>query len=157
MVQELTNAHPYIGMPTTDTQFIVSTGSRQWGTIRAGGPCKDDYKRIVIEHAPKGNAYVKLQKAAAASFLAASADVGFFIECTGSWRSCQTAHILYAQDPNRYAPADKGAHMRGLAIDVTTVYPAPKQKAIHDALLKRGWHQARPDDEPWHYSFGLQV
>jgi hypothetical protein len=45
-----------------------------------------------------------------------------------------------------------GLHCQALAIDVST--SLLNQDQIRRALLKRGWTQSRPDDEPWHYSFG---
>lgn len=158
MALTLTNGQPFVGMPAEDTLFIVlKVNGDPWGQIRCGGPCRDDYKRIEVAHAPDGHAYVKLQHAALESFQAACKAVGFWIETTGTWRSCELAHDLYAKDPHRYAPPDKGAHMRGLAIDVTTAYGPYRRYRIRKELKYRGWHQARPDDEPWHFSFGLQV
>lgn len=151
----------YIGMPPTDTRFLVfRTGTADpkdvWGEIRCGGPCQDDYGRIKV-HVQDAQHFLKLQQAAINSIVAAEAKLKFPIICTGSWRSCTTAHALFAQDPQRYAPPDKGAHMRGLAIDVNQLLPKLKLEAIDKALLARGWHKARPDDEPWHMSFGIQV
>lgn len=155
---KLTRGHPFVGMPAHDTQFeVMRWGGKSWGVIRCGGECRDDYRRITIAHSKDGAATVKLQQAAVESFLAASADVGHFIHCTGSWRACADQARYYASDRVRYAPPNATAHTRGLAIDVTTAYPAAQQVAIREALLKRHWHQARPDDEPWHYSFGIQV
>jgi LAS superfamily LD-carboxypeptidase LdcB len=150
----------FIGMPPIDTKFLVfRTGTQDpkdvWGEIRCGGPCKDDYGRIKV-HVQDAQHFLKLQQAAIESIQAAEAKLHFSIICTGSWRSCSTAHALFAQDPQRYAPPDKGAHMRGLAIDVNQLLPKLKLAAIDKALLARGWHQAR-SDEPWHYSFGIQV
>jgi hypothetical protein len=142
----------YVGMPDVNRIFTVG----HWGEIRCGGPCKDDYARIQVDTRHAGG-LVKLQKAALESFQNAEQELGYEIELTGSWRSCSTAHLLYARDSARYAPPDKGAHMRGLAIDVTTAYSVVKKKEILAALAKRHWHQARPTDEPWHHSFGIQV
>jgi hypothetical protein len=143
----------YVGMPPTDRRFAVMVDSHQ-REIRCGGPCRDNYFRIVI-HDEQGQ-IVKLQRAAWESFAAAESYLGFQIVLTGSWRSCAYQRELYAKDHARYAPPDKTAHCRGLAIDVSTALPPHHQTAIRSALTARGWHQARPD-EPWHYSFGIQV
>jgi hypothetical protein len=160
-VTTLTNMNPFIGMPISDTTFDVRSGERLWGEIRCGGACKDDYGRIVVESSPNGQHSVKLQRAAWDSFEAACKAVGFWIQTTGTWRSCELQESLFNSDPpasmQRYAPPPKTAHTRGLAIDVTTAYGPFKRRKIRKALLNRSWHQARPDDEPWHYSFGIKV
>jgi hypothetical protein len=144
----------YVGMPPVDKVYTVG----EWGRIRCGGRCKDDYARIrLYDQPPQGGSPIKLQAAALASFKAAEKAVGFTIVLTGSWRACSYQRELYAADESRYAPPDKTAHCRGLAVDVSTALSAPKQKKLCAALLARGWHQARPTDEPWHYSFGIQV
>jgi hypothetical protein len=155
-MQTLTNNDPYEGMPSQDTEFKVVSGEREWGVIRCGGPCRDDYRRIDV-HVQDAQHFLKLQRPAIDSIEAAEKALGFSVLCTGSWRSCETATLLYRRDPNRYAPPSKGAHMRGLAIDVNQNLSDVKLAKIDKALKNRGWHQARPDDEPWHYSFGLQV
>jgi hypothetical protein len=150
------------GCHRSTPRFIVSSGERQWGEIRCGGVCKDDYARIKLWG--NGQVQYKLQNAALVSLLDANEDIArrlhrkeFTTQLTGSWRSCDTAHDLFARDPSRYAPPDKGAHMRGLAIDVTTAYATEIQHVIRTVLGNHSWHQARPDDESWHFSFGIQV
>ena len=126
----------------------------EYGTIHYGGVCKDNYQNIVLFH-QNGGQTVKLQKPAMDSFKAASVKVKG-IPLTGSWRSCAYQAQLYASDSNRYASPNGTAHTRGLAIDVSTAISFLKKRAIHRALTARGWHQARAD-EPWHYSFGVNV
>jgi LAS superfamily LD-carboxypeptidase LdcB len=150
----------FVGMPSVDTRFVVPrTGTKDpkdsWGEIRCGGPCKDDYARIKV-HTQDAQHFLKLQQAAINSIVAAEAKLKFPIICTGSWRACGTQTQLFAQDPQRFANPDKTAHTRGLAIDVNQLLPKLKLTGIDKALKARGWHQAR-DDEPWHYSFGIQV
>jgi len=135
----------YDGMPPTATSFTVGTG-----VIFCGGPCKDDYANI--ESATILGQSVKLQKPAMDSFIAAANEVKG-IKLSGSWRSCVAQTSYYNSDPNRYAPPNVTAHVRGLAIDVDT---GGSQTALHTALSKRGWFQARAD-EPWHYSYGIKV
>jgi hypothetical protein len=148
----------FVGMPAAERTFTVpKAGGGSWGRIICGGRCQDNYARIVIyNQPPAGGAPVKLQKAPMDSFRAAEADVGFVIALTGSWRSCAYQRELYNDDPSRYAHPDTTAHCRGLAIDVSQSLSLTRRAAIHKALTSRGWHQARAD-EPWHYSFGIQV
>jgi hypothetical protein len=87
------------------------------------------------------------------SFRSAETECGPIV-CTGTWRPCSLQTALYAKDSSRYAPPASTAHCRGLAIDVSMAQSAGKLKKVHDALMSRHWHQARPD-EPWHYSMGL--
>lgn len=142
----------YDGMPPTDRTYDVG----RWGEIRCGGPCRDDYGRIVIYHQSPAR-YVKLQKAAIESLKDAEQDVRQKIWVTGSWRSCSLQRQLRASDPSRFADPNETAHTRGLAIDVSQNQTGSDLRAIHKALISRWWFQARPSDEPWHYSFGIQV
>jgi len=138
----------YVGMPASPTSFKFGTG-----VIFAGGTCKDNYGNV--EEATILGQSLKLQKAAMDSFIGAANEVGG-IRLTGSWRSCEAQTRYYNSDPNRYAPPDKTAHCRGLAIDVATDQGAEKLADIKGALSKRGWFQARAD-EPWHWSAGIRV
>jgi hypothetical protein len=155
-VEELTNTDPFVGMPDRDRRFLVRSGEREWGEIRCGGACKDDYRRINVYPQDRQH-FVKLQAAAIESWKAAEKALGFTIVTTGSWRACATQAALFAQDSHRFAHPKDTAHTRGLAVDVSMNLGAAKLAKVHKALLNRSWHQARPDDEPWHYSFGLQV
>lgn len=153
----------FVGMPPTDRTFVVPrTGTMdpkdRWGEIRCGGPCKDDYARINI-HVQDAQHFLKLQQAAINSIEAAEAQLKFKVICTGSHRSCATQAALFKTNTpsnQRFANPNTTAHTRGLAIDVNQDLPKLKLSAIHDALIARHWHQAR-SDEPWHYSFGIQV
>lgn len=86
------------------------------------------------------------------------------IPLTGSLRTCEQQARLYALNgkdgnpPNRYAPPTVGVHTHGLAIDVHTGWLAALFRvgvSIRRVLSRRGWNQSRPDDEPWHFSFGV--
>ena len=144
----------YVGMPPTDR--IISI--KPYGKIRCGGVCRDDYARIkTITDPPRSGRIVTLQQAALLAFRDAEAAVGFTIEVTGTMRSCAYQAHLYASDPHRFAAPNTTAHCRGLAIDVSQSMSKTKLKAIGRALKARRWYQARPVDEPWHYSFGIQV
>ncbi len=146
-----------------------------YGVIhRVDGVCKDDYENLrVYNQPPEGGAPIILQQPAMKSFKAAEAAYGerkwrpFMhmpkrivgpsrtfrpIHLTGSIRSCATQARLYASDKSRYAPPWVGVHPHGLAIDVDTGY---LNRIIRNILLNHGWRQSRPDDEPWHFSFGV--
>jgi hypothetical protein len=148
----VSTAPVYIGMPPGEREFRT-----EFGSIICGGRCRDDYARIEIYHQVPGQRWVRLQRPALDSFREAENKLGFAIFLTGSSRTCELQTALYMGDQNRFAHPDKTAHCRGLAIDVSTSMSQAKQTAIRRALKNRGWHQSRPDDEPWHHSFGLAV
>lgn len=138
------------------------------GVIHYGGACKDDYPNIELyDQPPKGGSPVKLQAAALRAFRNAEQDFaprywskkrraeGRPIVLTGSWRSCAYQAELYDRDSSRYADPDVTGHTRGIAIDVSTAQP--RQGRIKRVLKKNGWTQTRPDDEPWHWSYGVTV
>jgi hypothetical protein len=80
---------------------------------------------------------------------------GRSILLTGSWRSCELQKQLHDSDPRRFADPNGSLHPQGLAIDVST-----KQAdfdVAHAALAAVGWKRARPDDEPWHHSWGFNA
>lgn len=130
----------------------MATMETKYGRIFYGGPCEDDYPNMELYH-QRPDRVVKLQRPAIKSLKAAEERVGRDILLTGTgWRSCSLQAELYASDSNRYADPDVTLHTRGLAIDVSTEILNKKIKA---ALLDLGWHQVRPDDEPWHFSFRL--
>jgi LAS superfamily LD-carboxypeptidase LdcB len=143
----------FVGMPPTERTFAV----HPWpGRIICGGVCKDDYGRIVTKHyGTNDRLVVTLQRAAMDSFLDACEKIGPIV-LTGSWRSCAQQTDLWRSDKSRFAPPNTTAHVRGLAIDVSTATSAKQHEIITRALLARGWHQARAD-EPWHFSFGIEV
>lgn len=139
------------GMPSTDT--ILEVG--RFGKIRIGGPCRDDYLRIVVDGRHAGG-LVKLQAAAMDSFHDAEKALGFEIILTGSWRACADQAALYRKDSARYADPDKTGHTRGICVDVSTALGRWRLHKIEQALGARHWHRARTD-EPWHWSFGCWV
>lgn len=141
----------YDGMPPTDRVYETA-----FGAIRAGGACRDDYDRIIPWQNRAGQ-ILRIQKPAARSLEDAERRLGFAVRVTGAHRTCEQQEAYYASDPNRYAPPDKTAHPRGLAIDVDTRLGVLRRARLKRALRARGWHQARPDDEPWHWSYGIEV
>jgi hypothetical protein len=74
---------------------------------------------------------------------------------TGSWRSCALQAQLHDQDPDRFASENGSLHPQGLAIDVSTIQHDFAK--AHQALSDVGWKRARPDDEPWHHSWGFDA
>lgn len=146
----------------------------EFGLIYYGGTCKDDYANMTIYDQGGGKQIVELQGPAMRSFKAAQ--VGYakksgwskdrirknpdgrpIIILPGSKRSCATQRRLYASDPNRYANPNVTGHTRGLAIDVSQNQTAKDLANIKEALMNHGWNRVRPDDEPWHYSFFVEV
>jgi hypothetical protein len=80
---------------------------------------------------------------------------GRSILLTGSWRSCRFQEELHARDPDRFADPDGSLHPQGLAIDVSTLQPDFDDASR--SLVAVGWKKARPDDEPWHHSWGFNA
>jgi hypothetical protein len=127
------------------------------GIIHYGGRCVDDYDNLSIyDQPPAGGAPIRLQAPALRAFKAAERTYGKHrpagrrsIILTGSWRSCELQRALHDSDPARFAHEDTSLHPRGLAIDVAMPLPF----GVRHALIEQGWKQARPDDEPWHFSW----
>lgn len=136
----------------------------KYGRIfRLDGGCKDDWANIVTSRwyrKPSGiirrrlrRNPITLQKPAMDAWRAAEKQLGHEIVVTGSSRTCELQAKLYASDHNRYAPPSVGLHCQALACDASTEDPNLKT-STRKALEGHGWHQARPDDEPWHFSYG---
>lgn len=128
----------------------------RYGTVFHSERCKDDWSNIREVTLGPGATY-KLQRPAIKSLRAVASDLGGPwsakpVRVTGTWRSCEYQASLYAKDSSRYANPNSTLHTQGLAIDVHTGYLNAK---VRDSLLKHGWHQSRPVDEPWHFSFRL--
>lgn len=142
----------------------LQSKSTEYGTVhRLEGGCKDDWDNItrseyyetprVLRPKRRRPVAITLQRPALKALKAAEAEIKKEIVVTGSIRTCEQQAALYQSDPNRYAPPSVGLHCQGLAIDVNT-----GEKYLTDtvraALKRHGWTQARPDDEPWHFSYG---
>ncbi len=156
MVEAVTDWTP------TERQIVT-----QYGFIRYGGLCRDDYRSLVVYDQGGGNTILELQRPAMEAFWAA--EVRYAKRCgwtaarikrnggrgrpikvlPGTNRTCATQARLYYSDPNRYARPEITGHTRGLAIDVDQSQPSLDK--INAALRAEGWTQAR-SDEPWHYS-----
>lgn len=164
----------------TSTERRIKT---PYGSIYYGGACKDSYRNMVTYDAtPRGSGLVlTLQRPAMEAFLAAQVryarrsgwskqrierskiKVGgkVYLEgrpilvLPGTNRSCSTQKALYASDPNRYANPNITGHTRGLAIDRSNAQS--NLKVIDQSLGLEGWNKVRPDDEPWHLSFGVTI
>lgn len=124
--------------------------------ISPDGRCKDNYDLIEVMH--RDGQVTKLQHGAMESFKDACRayakrtrphDTFRLINLSGSWRSCSYQTQLHNSDPQRFADPNYSLHCRGLAIDV--INPVPQ--LLRGLLKARDWHQARPDDEPWHFSY----
>jgi hypothetical protein len=143
-------------MPAIDRVLQVPrAGAGVWGSIRLGGPCRDDYARIVTRHTPGGRVVV-FQRAAMESLVAMETRLGFEVRFTGTARACSVQAKLYASDRVRFAPPEDSYHCRALAGDIDQNMEPKRLKAIDDLAPSFGWHKARPTDEPWHISFGGQ-
>lgn len=136
----------------------------RYGPVFHSSVCKDDFENVVtksLTRIGKGGytATYTLQRPAFRSLKAVARDLGgpfriLPVRVTGTSRTCAYQASLYAKDPNRYAHPNSTLHTQGLAIDVDMNWlnAHPKAKA---SLLAHGWHQSRPDDEPWHFSYRL--
>lgn len=143
-----------MGVESKDTRF---------GTVyRLVGGCKDDWKNIDTMkryRKPSGRTHFRRrdvdisgQRPMLAAIRQAEIRYGAEIKVTGSLRTCAYQADLYRRDPNRYAPPSVGLHCQGLAIDVNTNMLSDR---VREALEHVGFTQARPSDEPWHFSFGF--
>lgn len=128
--------------------MIVSKWTR-YGRAFRSTLCKSDWSNIVEKD--REGYVLKLQAPAMRSYRLAERALGKEIRLTGSWRSCAYQAELYSRDPSRYAHPNTTLHTQGLAIDVSTNMDLSRVRPL---LLKRGWTQTRPVDEPWHFSFG---
>jgi hypothetical protein len=137
----------------------------KYGPIRHRDICKDDWKNIVTRYRRRNNGDIipytalTLQEPAIASIRAVEKELSrpwkkYVLRVTGSHRTCAFQAEKYREDPKRYAPPNAGLHTHGLAIDVHTGYLSAKLKR---ALLRHGWKQSRPIDEPWHFSYHLKA
>lgn len=135
------------------------------GQIFYGGPCKDDYPNMEAYEHEVGQLIIVLQRPALKALKAAEIQYGIrtnrpigqrdIIITSGSNRSCATQAMLHAREPGRFADPLTTGHTRGLAIDVNTAQP--NQALIRECLIAEGWNQSRPDDEPWHFSYGVTI
>ena len=140
---------------------ITRAGTR-YGDVFRSSVCKDDFSNMItktVKRRGKGGYSVRytLQKPAVTSLRAVARELGgpfrqMPVKVTGTSRTCEYQAALYAKDPHRYASPNGTLHTQGLAIDVDMNFLAkfPQTKRL---LLEHGWHQSRPDDEPWHFSF----
>jgi hypothetical protein len=143
--------------------MAVTTIPTKYGDVyRYVGGCKDDYDNIVTSSYyrrygvifKKRPVAITIQRPALKALRAAEKRLGRQIVVTGSARSCEYQAELYRKDPSRYAAPSVGVHCQALAFDVTTADPELKTK-VRAALYAEGFHQSRPDDEPWHFSYAV--
>jgi hypothetical protein len=155
------------------------TGNRintEYGVIYRSEQCRDDWRNIETYDQQGGHSLITLQKPAILSLKAAEQTlyrrlhpidaerrkrrgkppgVEPIIVLPGSKRTCELQASLYAKDPQRYAPPNAGVHTHGLAIDVSQAQRRRKLNLTYKVLAGHGWTRTRPDDEPWHWSFGV--
>lgn len=135
--------------------------------------CKDDYPNMVTYDQGGGNTVITLQRAAMRAFWAAeiryAKRLGWsdkrieendghgraILVLPGTNRTCATQWRLWRSDPNRYAHPNVTGHTRGIALDVSQAQP--NLDMVNRALFAEGWKRVRPDDEPWHFSYGVEV
>ena len=143
--------------------MAVERYKTKYGTVFHRPTCKSDWKNIVTRSSKRKDGSVvpfttmTLQEPALLSIRAVEKQLSrpwkkFYVRVTGTRRTCELQAQLYASDPVRYAPPNSGLHTHGLAIDVHTAFLSEK---LRKALLAEGWHQSRPVDEPWHFSYRL--
>lgn len=144
----------------------IATKKTKTGEVKRSSVCKDDFANIRTQTIL--GVQLKMQTPALRAYRLACKEFarlsgwsderikrtgGRAILLTGSWRSCELQRQLYASDSDRFASPNATLHTQGLAIDVSTIV-ADFEKA-HRALAHIGWERARPDDEPWHHSWGF--
>ncbi len=140
----------------------LQSKSTEYGTVhRLDGGCKDDWANIITDdyyrkqsgvvRRRKRAVSITLQKPALIALQKAEAELGIEIVVSGSARTCAYQAELYKKDPDRYAAPWEGLHCQALAIDVNTGMLTDRVK---HALKRHGFTQARPVDEPWHFSYG---
>lgn len=142
----------------------------KFGTVFHRDTCKSDWGNIVTStwyRRKVGRVYVPfkkrpvaitLQKPAMDAFRAVEDKLGFQVFVTGSHRTCAYQRELYARDPRRYAHPNSGVHTHGLAVDVDSTQlgkVGKNGKTVRETFRAVGWKQSRPDDEPWHHSWGV--
>lgn len=143
----------------------TTTVQTKYGPVyRLVGGCKDNWSNVEtsrnyrkasgVKRWRRRRVYISGQKPMLMAIRAAEKSLGRELVVTGSRRTCELQASLYRSDPKRFAAPSVGVHCQGLAIDVTTEDPELKTK-VRKALLAEGFHQSRPDDEPWHFSFGV--
>ena len=145
--------------------MAVLTKQTKYGAVNRGTTCKDDHPNIATKtiggiRAKGGPEEYKLQLACIESLRDVAKELGGPwrkrpVHVTGTWRSCAYQAELYARDSHRYAHPNTTLHTQGLAIDVDMNWRASVGPEKVDAALRKfGWKQSRPDDEPWHWSYG---
>lgn len=149
----------------------MATYQTKYGPIYYDQSGNDHRPNIVdfVPKFPKRHSAVKFQEAAFEAFQEAERRYGRYfakkngwvwnrlaraIPVSGTWRSFNYQLDLYRQDPSRYAIPWVSGHVQAVAVDVDTTNPDfEKQREI---LRGVGWEQVRAD-EPWHWSWGVNV
>lgn len=108
---------------------------------------------VLVNIRPSG----QLDKDAAASLERIHQRVGFVVRNTSGYRSFASQAASYNQNEMlsdgspRFASPSKSLHVVGLAIDVHT--GDLNKPGVIAAFTAEGWQRARPNAEPWHFSY----
>lgn len=144
----------------------METYKTRFGVVFHSDSCKDDWKNIrttVRKRGLPGNrkevpfTTLTLQGPAIDSIRAVEKELSrpwkaFYVRATGTIRTCEQQMALWLSDKERFAHPNSTLHTQGLAIDIHTSF---LDERLRKSMLAHGWHQSRPDDEPWHFSFRL--
>lgn len=98
----------------------------------------------------------KLDIDAASSKARIDAKLGYVVpaaSCNDAYRPINIQAQGHANNPGRFADPNKGLHVVGLAFDIHSDY---NNSEVYQAFREEGWHQTRPLDERWHWSFGVR-
>jgi hypothetical protein len=144
---------------------IINT---KFGRVFRADGCKDDYNNLkTSRYYYRGGVRFKkrpqpitLQEPALKAYQEVEKRLGFQVFVTGSKRECAQQLALWKSDPNRFAHPSVGVHTHGLAVDVDSTQLSKKGKngkTVRETFRAVGWKQSRPDDEPWHHSWGVEA
>ncbi len=147
------NSTPFTGSVASGGTAAGFAGSNYSGSIpRLRQIANREIPPTLVAIQPCG----QLDMDAAASKARIDAKLGKVIpaaSCNDAYRPISTQAEGYARDPNRFAHPSKGLHVVGLAFDIHADFNTPD---VYQAFREDGWHQTRPIDEPWHWSYGVR-
>lgn len=159
----LAASDPLLADAVGDRRSTSSGLSTPFGTIGATRTAPADLVPI------PGHPSFKLRAAPAAAWAQFEQVYGRPIEMTGSYRSYAEQAKQYASNPNRFAPPDSSAHVRGEAVDIdlgrsgvsNPVKGDPTYDRMRAAASATGWCFSALERsagsskmvEPWHVSF----
>lgn len=161
--ERLAAGDPLIADAVGDRISTTPGLSTPFGTIGATRTAPSDLVPI------PGHPTFKLRAAPAAAWAQFEQVYGRPIEMTSSYRDYATQQQHYADDPNRFAPPDSSAHVRGEAVDIDLARSGVSNPVKGDRTYDRlraaasatGWCFSALDRspgssknvEPWHVSY----